>query len=60
MKVEIGKEKENGTKYTASSVTEVGVVTEKFDSWRGLRSYLKEVRKQAWESGQSFELVRKN
>ena len=60
MKVEIGKEKTNGTRYTATVPSEKGVVTENFNSWRGLRSYLREMRKQAQESGQPFELVRKS
>jgi len=60
MKVEIAKEKENGTKFIASFPTEEGVVTQNFDSWRGLRAYLREEKKKAEATGQPFELVRKS
>lgn len=61
MKVEIGKEKENGTKYTASLISEEKLgLPKKFDTWRDLRAYLNEERKKAQASGQPFELVRKS
>lgn len=45
MKVEIGKEKGNGTKYTALLITEQGpALSQKFDSPRDLLTYLRKER----------------
>jgi len=60
MKVEIAKEKANGTKYIALLMTEKEPVSQKFDTPLALLAFLREQNKLARQAGDTLDIMRRH